>query len=188
MAVKLSPIGRVSFPSVFEPTAMEQGKEPKFQITLIFDKNDPEVQKLIAEMKVAAGEAVKKKWPNGAPSNLRNPFRDGNEKFQEKGWKEFENKIFVKFSASRDRPPQIVDGGKRVITQASGQFYPGCWARVSYTCYAYDASGNKGVAFGLCNIQKIRDDEAFDSRSTADQDFEAIAGSETSGGNDQMPW
>jgi hypothetical protein len=189
MAVKLSPTGRVSFPSVFKPTAMEQGKDPKFQITLIFDKADPETQKLLAEMKAAAGEAVKKRWPNGAPSNLRNPFRDGNEKFEEKGWVEFKDKIFVKFSASEDRPPQVVDGGKRTITEASGQFYPGCWARVSYTCYAYDASGNKGVAFGLCNIQKIRDDSAFDSRSTADQDFDAVAGSETaSGGNEQMPW
>ncbi len=167
----ISPIGRVSYPNVFEPTQYEQN-EPKFQITLLFDKNDPGLE----EMKRLASNAVKEKWPNGAPKNLRNPFRSGDEKFEESGkGEEYKGKVYIRFQCAADRPPQIVGPDKRVITAASGQFYPGCFARVSYTIYAYQKGGNCGVAFGLCNIQKTGEGDAFDNRTSAEHDFDVVA-------------
>jgi hypothetical protein len=37
--------------------------------------------------------------------------------------------------------------------------------------YAYDVSGNRGVSFGLGNVQKVADGEALSSRTTAEDDF-----------------
>ena len=52
--------------------------------------------------------------------------------------------------------------------------YSGCYARVSLNFYAFNSNGNKGVACGLGNIQKIRDGEPLGSRTTAADDFTTI--------------
>ena len=49
--------------------------------------------------------------------------------------------------------------------------YSGCYARVSVTFYAFNSNGNKGVACGLGNIQKIRDGEPLGAHSSAADDF-----------------
>jgi hypothetical protein len=43
------------------------------------------------------------------------------------------------------------------------------------TAYAYDTAGNIGVAFGLQNLQFVRDgEERFDGRTNAADDFDVI--------------
>lgn len=49
--------------------------------------------------------------------------------------------------------------------------YYGCYARVSLNFYAFNSNGNKGIACGLGNIQKIRDGEPLRGRSSAADDF-----------------
>ena len=44
------------------------------------------------------------------------------------------------------------------------------------TCYAYDAKGNKGYAFGLQNIQKLEEGEPLSGRAKAEDEFQAIEG------------
>jgi hypothetical protein len=39
--------------------------------------------------------------------------------------------------------------------------------------YSFNTNGNKGIAFGLNNLQKIRDGEPLGSRSRAEDDFAA---------------
>ena len=52
--------------------------------------------------------------------------------------------------------------------------YSGCYARVSLSFYAFNTNGNKGVACGLGNIQKIRDGEPLGAgRISAESDFGA---------------
>ena len=55
------------------------------------------------------------------------------------------------------------------------EVYSGCYARVSLNFYAFNSNGNKGVAVGLGNIQKIRDGESLGGRSTAAEDFQTEA-------------
>lgn len=38
----------------------------------------------------------------------------------------------------------------------------------------YNSNGNRGVAAGLGNIQKLKDGEALSSRTNAEDDFEAV--------------
>ena len=163
MAKPVSPIGRVSYPNVFN--AKEFDGKKSFSLTLLFDKTAD-----LKEMQAAYEAAVKEKWGNKKPANLRSPFRDGSEKESP----EYEGKIFVTFRASEDRKPQVVGPSLAQITQDSGEFYAGCYAKVSYSCYAYDKQGNKGVAFSLGNIQKVRDGEPLDGRTTAENDFDAV--------------
>lgn len=42
---------------------------------------------------------------------------------------------------------------------------------MSVTFYAYDVNGNRGVACGLNNIMKYKDDERLGGRASAESDF-----------------
>jgi hypothetical protein len=169
----ISPVGRVSYPNVFRPRAVEEGKDPQFSLALLFDKSQKDE---LAEMRAKVEAAKKEKWGDKVPKNFRTPFRDGNEK----EGAEYQDKIFINLKAKENRPPQVVGPDKQPISESSGDFYPGCFARVSYTVYAYEVRGNAGVSFGLGNIQKVKDGEPFDGRRDAEDEFEAVAGSESS--------
>ena len=58
------------------------------------------------------------------------------------------------------------------------EVYSGVYARVSINFYAFNSNGNKGVACGLGNIQKVRDGQPLGNRSTAEDDFGAIEDAE----------
>ena len=51
------------------------------------------------------------------------------------------------------------------------EVYSGCYARVSINFYAFNTNGNKGIACGLGNIQKVRDGEPLSGRTSAADDF-----------------
>ena len=78
--------------------------------------------------------------------------------------------------------PGVVDQNVQPIIEAE-EMYAGCYARATLTAYAFDTAGNRGVAFGLQNIQKIRDGEPFTGREKAEDEFEAIE----SVGDDSAP-
>lgn len=160
---KISPIGRVSYPSVFKPNVFE-GKE-NFQITLIFDKTAD-----LSEMEALIKDAVEKKWGKNPPKKLKLPIKNGDEKEQ----KEYEGKRYVTFKAQVSKPPQVVNADKSVITESSGTFYPGCYARCSYSVYSYDKGGNVGVGISLHNVQKVKDGDRLDGSTSADDDFDSV--------------
>jgi hypothetical protein len=164
---KISPIGRVSYPHVFKVNEFE-GKR-SFSVTLLFDSSAD-----LSELKAMAAEAVKEKWPDGAPEDLRSPFQSGDKKNRNGDHPEYAGMTYITFKTSESRKPQVVDARKNPITEESGEFYAGCYARVSFGYYAYDKAGNKGVNFGLNNVQKVRDGDRLDGGSNADADFEAL--------------
>ena len=51
------------------------------------------------------------------------------------------------------------------------EVYSGCYARVSVNFYAFNSNGNRGIACGLGNIQKVRDGEPLGGKSSAADDF-----------------
>lgn len=179
-----TPVFRASFPWLFEPQPPMEGNtgEPKYSVVMLFDEAAQKSPEFKA-MKDLANAAIKEKWGDKVPSTLRNPFRPGSDKPDLDG---YEGCIFV--SASSKMQPGVVDGRlNRIISKevAPEGFYAGCFARATVTAYAYDKAGNKGVAFGLQNVQKIRDGEAFSQRTRAEDDFEAtedaFSGGETGG-------
>ena len=73
-------------------------------------------------------------------------------------------------NANSKTAPQIVDKAVKPILDRD-EVYSGCYARVSLNFYAFNSNGNKGIACGLGNIQKIRDGESLGGRSSATDDF-----------------
>jgi len=174
----LTPEFRVSYPAVFQPKSAAEGQEPKYSISMIFPKAknadgtwESVMDSAPTEMKAAVAAAIVAKW--GAdrakwPKGLKLPFRDGSEKDQD-GYGE--GVIFV--NASSKNKPGVVDQTVTDIIEPS-KFYGGCYARAKINAFAYDKAGNRGVAFGLNNVQLIRDGEPFGGRSDPKSDFDSI--------------
>ncbi len=158
-----TPEFRASFADVFSPSSFSGG-DPKFSITMLFDKKTD-----LTKLKAMARDAAKERWGDKLPANLRNPFHDGSEKEHLDGYGP--DVIFVR--ASTKTRPGIVDAQRNNIVSAE-EFYAGCWARATLTVFCYDNNGNKGVSFGLLNLQKLRDGESFSARVPADEDFDSV--------------
>lgn len=77
-------------------------------------------------------------------------------------------------NANSTTAPQIVDRAVKPILDR-GEVYSGCYARVSLNFYAFNSNGNKGIACGLGNIQKIRDGESLGGKTSAADDFGTVA-------------
>ena len=51
------------------------------------------------------------------------------------------------------------------------EVYSGLYGRASISFYAFNSNGNKGIACGLNNLQKIRDGEPLGGKPSAASDF-----------------
>lgn len=160
---------RLSYANVWEPKSINGGTE-KYSVSLIIPKSD---KKTITAINAAVDAAIEEglakfggKKPNKAAIKL--PLRDGD---TERDDEAYANSLFI--NANSITPPQIVDQDVKPILNR-GEIYSGVYARVSITFYAFNSNGNKGVACGLGNIQKVRDGEPLGNRSTAKDDFGAI--------------
>ena len=160
---------RLSYANVWEPKSINGGAE-KYCVSLIIPKSD---KKTIAAINAAIDAAIDEglakfggKKPNKAAIKL--PLRDGD---TERDDEAYADSYFV--NANSQTPPQIVDQNVNPIMDRS-EIYSGVYARVSISFYAFNSNGNKGVACGLGNIQKVRDGQPLGNRSSAEDDFTAI--------------
>lgn len=169
-----TPKFRVSFPQVFKAKGFDGGEE-KFSVTMLFPKTTDltPLKKAIQAVLVDKLGPDKTKWPK----NLKNPIRDGAEKPDLEG---YEDCHFVA-ARSKDRPG-LVDQQLQPIL-AEGEFYAGCYARATINAFYFDRAGNRGVAFGLNNLQKLGDGESFNGRKRAEMDFDAVEDSSEDAGN-----
>lgn len=159
----LTPDFRVAFPSVFSKRKFGEG-DPKYWVTMLFP---PDAD--LGPLRDAAREALEEKWPNPdkRPKNLNDPFRNGDDV----EWDGFAGTTFVR--ASSLYAPGVIDRRKERITDEE-LFYAGCWARATVNAFAYDKKGNRGVSFGIRNIQFLRDDEPFTGRTAPEEDFDDL--------------
>lgn len=159
---------RLSYAHIWEPSAIE-GNEPKYSVSVIVSKNDKETLRAIKEAVEEAKEIGKGKWNGKIPPVLKTPLRDGD--VERPDDEAYAGCYF--FNASSKNKPGIVDENVQPILDQS-EVYSGCYARVSVNFYAYNANGNKGVAAGLGNIQKIKDGDSLGGATRAEDDFEAV--------------
>lgn len=163
-------IVRLSYANVWEPKSINGGAE-KYSVSLIIPKSDT---KTLSAINVAVDAAIKEsagkfggKIPNKAVLKL--PLRDGDAERDDEAYK---NAFFV--NANSKVAPQVVDADCNAILDKT-EIYSGVYARVSLTFYAFNSNGNRGIACGLGNIQKIRDGESLGGRSSAEDDFATAA-------------
>ncbi|WP_298510754.1 DUF2815 family protein [uncultured Ruminobacter sp.] len=161
---------RWSYANVWEPKAMEGGK-PKFSVSLIIPKSDSvTVGKIRSAIEEAYRDGQSKLKGNGksvpALSTLRTPLRDGD--LERPDDPAYANSYFV--NANSASAPGVVDANRNEILDKS-QVYSGCYGRASISFYAFNANGNRGIACGLNNLQKIRDGEPLGGKASAESDF-----------------
>ena len=161
---------RWSYANVWEPKAMEGGK-PKFSVSLIIPKSDTvTVGKIRAAIEEAYRDGQSKLKGNAksvpALSTLRTPLRDGD--LERPDDPAYANAYFV--NANSTTAPGVVDANRNEILDKS-EVYSGCYGRASISFYAFNANGNKGIACGLNNLQKIKDGEPLGGRASAESDF-----------------
>lgn len=159
---------RLSYANIWEPQSIN-GSEPKYSLSAIISKNDKvTISKIKAAIEQAKKDSVSK-WGGKIPANLKMPLRDGDIDRPED--ESYADSYF--FNANSKQAPQIVDKMVQPILDQS-EVYSGCYGKISVTFYGYNANGNRGVAAGLGNIQKLKDGEALSGRSSASEDFETI--------------
>lgn len=159
---------RFCYVNVFEPTAMNEGDTPKYNICILIPKDDVKTIEKINKAIEAAKQAGKAKLAdkNGKiPSNLKLPLRDGDDERSDDPV--FEGMYFI--NANSQRKPSIVDKELNPIMNKE-EFYSGCYGRASINFYAFNVS-SKGIAAGLNNLQKLEDGEMLAGGSTVEEDF-----------------
>lgn len=176
MSNLMTPEFRVSYPFVFTPQANKEDptREPKYSVTMLFKKGEDLTKLRDAVVDVLTEKfGPKEKWPK----NLRLPFRDQADKEKDGKMPEGYTKGAVFVTASGKQKPGVVDQNVNDIIDSS-QFYAGCYARATVRAFYYDAKGNKGVAFGLQNVQKLRDGEPLGNRMRAQDEFKPVEGAD----------
>lgn len=159
---------RLSYVHLFEPRAIE-GNEPKYSVSVIIPKSDKETLQAIKEAVAEAKEQGKGKWSGKVPANLKTPLHDGDSERPDD--EAYAGCYYL--NASSKNKPGIVDINVQPILDAT-EVYSGCYARLTLNFYAYNANGNKGIAAGLGNVQKLADGEPLGGFTRAEDDFDAI--------------
>lgn len=173
-----TPIGRACFVHLWEPHAIEEGKEKKFSITLVFDA---EKAAELKQLKVACYKAAAEKFGKSVDDvksmvkkgKLRMPWRPGSD-YEEYG-EPFsdEGAVFISLS-SRNAPGVVNSKAKQILNQ--NEIYSGMFARASCGVWAYDTKGNKGVTLLLNNVQKTGEGERLSGRMDAEEEFDSVDG------------
>lgn len=173
MGKVITPEAVLSYPQLFEPD--ENGK---YGAALVFPEGTD-----LKEMKAAAFQVVVDKFGEPKAKEMlqkkqlkfiggaHHAFRDDVE------GKYAEGSIYINARGKRapgivSRIPDPKTGRPMLITDES-EIYPGVVVRASVVPYWYDVEGNKGIAWGLNNLQKIRDGERLDGRVAAEDEFAA---------------
>lgn len=159
---------RLSYAHIWEPDSVN-GSEPKYSVSCIIDKDDKDTISKIQKAIELAKEEGKGKWGGKIPANLKTPLRDGDIDRPED--EAYAGCMFL--NANSRQAPQVVDKKVQPVLDQS-EVYSGCYGRVSVTFYAYNSNGNKGVAAGLGNVQKLKDGEPLGSRASAKDEFDAV--------------
>lgn len=156
---------RFCYVHAFEPTAMDEKSDKKYSITVLVPKRDKKMVERLEGAVKAALEEGKTKLGGKIPATWKNPLRDGDEERPDD--ETFEGVIF--FNANSARKPGVVDENLDPIIDKD-EFYSGCYGRASINFYAFNTSGNKGVAVGLNNLQKLEDGERLSGDFTTPED------------------
>jgi len=170
MKVITGPDTRWSYANVHEPKSINGGT-PKYSVSLIIPKSDTKtVAKLKAAIEAAYHEGESKLRGNGktvpALSTIKNPLRDGDTERPDDP--AYAGAYFI--NANSGTAPGIVDADRNPVLTRS-EVYSGVYGRASINFYAFNSKGNRGIACGLNNLQKVRDGEPLGGKTSAEDDF-----------------
>lgn len=163
-------IVRLSYANIWQAKSINGGT-PKYSTSILIPKSDTAtVQRIKAAIKAAYEEGEGKLKGNGksvpALSAIKTPLRDGDAERPDD--EAYAGCYFA--NANSNTAPGFVDINRQEIIDTS-EIYSGVYARVSITFYAFNSNGNRGIACGLQNIQKIKDGPSLGGKSKVEDDF-----------------
>lgn len=189
----------LSYPQLFTPKLppnARTGQKARYSAMFLIPKD-----MVIRELEEVCIQMLEEKWGDKVnemvnyppPNNLKWPIRRDNRK--QDGGQRFDDTKFKAFiTAWSETPPGLVgryagpDGKPTKILQPSADvLYPGCIVNVSVNPFVYDQAGNRGLAFGLVNIQMWDNGERLDNRVAAEDQFQAEARPEADLSQVQQP-
>ena len=163
-----------SYLTVNEPRVPQGGGRPKYSVSLIIPKSDTatvdRIRDAIREA-YAEGQAKLMKDYGSVPplEELKTPLRDGD--LERPEIEEYQNSWFL--NAASVTQPGIVDADRRPIVDPS-ELYSGIVGRASINFYAYNVRGNRGIACGLNNLQKLADGKPLGHHTRPEDDFAEV--------------
>ena len=162
--------GRFSYPHVFEPYSSAEGQAAKYSTTFLIPKEDKETLKKLGDACKAVYEEHKNTTFKGILyEEVAKPYHDGDGRKPKGGEYGEECKGHWVLSTSSKRKPLIIDRMRTNVTDETA-VYPGCYGRIAVNLYAYNVSGNRGIACGLNGVQTFQYGEVFGGGASA-EDF-----------------
>ena len=161
---------RWSYANVWQAKSINGGA-PKYSVSLIIPKSDTKTVTAVKNAIQAAYEEGQSKLKGNSKSvpaltAIKTPLRDGDaERPDDEAYKD---SYFI--NANSATAPGIVDAARNPIIEHS-EVYSGVYGRASINFYAFNSNGNRGIACGLNNLQKISDGEHLGGKTRAEDDF-----------------
>ena len=161
---------RWSYANVWQAKSINGGT-PKFSVSLIIPKSDTKTVTAVKNAIQAAYDEGQSKLKGNSKSvpaltAIKNPLRDGD--LERPDDETYKDSYFI--NANSATAPGIVDAARQPILEHS-EVYSGVYGRASINFYAFNSNGNKGIACGLNNLQKISDGEPLGGKTRAEDDF-----------------
>lgn len=159
---------RLSYTHLFSKYAPDGDSDNgKYMTNVLIPKSEKETIKALRDAIEAAKKAgIVSKWGGKEPKKLDLPLRDGDT--DKEGDEVYADHFYL--NAKCTARPGIIGKDRAPIVDEE-EIYSGVWAVVSITLFPYDVSGNRGVAVGLNNVMKFKDDERLGGRASAESDF-----------------
>jgi hypothetical protein len=156
----VTPVARVSYPTLFVPRAYQEGDDPKFSATLMV-KKDEAGNAFADSLKKAQDAVLKTLYPKKMPMNIeRYGVTDGDDVVDKEGKPVESAAGHWLIKASSKSKPAVVNADKSEIINAE-EVYGGCWGKASIQAKAYGNPQKGGVSLELVAFQKVRDDTPF---------------------------
>jgi hypothetical protein len=157
---------RLSFPSLFKPSAFDAGAQPKYSATLILDKKEDAAA--IATLRQLVSALATEQW-NKLPKKVFYSLQDGDTLDRA----EYEGKYIIK-ATNRKRVP-IIDKDLTALVEEDERPYAGCYVNAKIRFYAWSNGASfSGVLCSLEAVQFAKDGDSFGSGGNALDGFDAI--------------
>ena len=161
---------RWSYANVWQAKSINGGT-PKYSVSLIIPKSDTKTVTAVKNAIQAAYEEGQSKLKGNSKSvpaltAIKTPLRDGDAERPDDG--AYKDCYFI--NANSATAPGIVDAARNPIIEHS-EVYSGVYGRASINFYAFNSNGNRGIACGLNNLQKISDGDPLGGKTRGEDDF-----------------
>lgn len=185
--------GRLSYPNLFTARAANETAKPKYGATLLIPKTDTAtIERVQAAIDAAVKDGIERRIFKGAVDPSRSkypPLRDGDSPKDDGSPRgdEFAGHWFISAKAPGNKPrPSVVDANVQPVMDEA-EIYAGCYVNMFVEFYAYENSGNKGIAASLRGTQFVRDGERLGGEPLEAEDmFSAIGGAAASSDDDWL--